>query len=122
MSAGSDRNERDVRPLTRNERALLDAFLRHEFDGVKELRVQARQVTASPRCTCGCGTINLHVAGTAPNSSSSRPVPAEGTVVGADGEPIGGLLLFVDDGGLAGLEVYSYDDPLPMPALEQVRW
>ncbi|SFT82436.1 hypothetical protein SAMN05660657_03301 [Geodermatophilus amargosae] len=44
-------------------------------------------------------------------------------MVSADGEPIGGLLLFVDEGRLSGLEVYSLDDaPLPMPCLERVRW
>jgi hypothetical protein len=35
----------------------------------------------------------------------------------------GGLLLFVEDGRLSGLEVYSLtDDSLPMPDLEHVRW
>jgi hypothetical protein len=111
-----------VRPLTGNERALLDALLRHEFPGVNELRVQARQTSASPGCTCGCGTLDLHVPDTAPRSSASSPVPVEGTVVGADGEPIGGLLLFVEDGRLSSLEVYSLvDDPLPMPLRERVR-
>ncbi len=50
-------------------------------------------------------------------------MPVVGTVVDADGEPIGGLLLFVDDGRLSGLEVYSIaDDPLPVPLPERVRW
>jgi len=67
--------------------------------------------------------LDLHVPDTVPRSSSGSPVPVVGTVVDADGEPIGGLLLFVDDGRLSGLEVYSLaDDPLPMPLPEQVRW
>jgi hypothetical protein len=119
----SQRSEGGVRPLTSNEVTLLDALLRHEFSGVDELRVQAGQVRASPGCTCGCGTLNLHVPDTAPRSGAGNPVPVEGTVVDADGEPIGGLLLFVDDGRLSGLEVYSLvDDPLPMPLPERVRW
>lgn len=85
--------------------------------------MQARQVSASPGCTCGCGTIDLHVPDDGPPSSASSPVPVEGTVVGAGGEPIGGLLLFVDDGRLSSLEVYSLvDDPLPMPLPERVQW
>ena len=122
MRAESEPNEMDVRPLTRSERALLDAFLGNEFEGVAELRVQASQVSASPGCTCGCGTIDLHVPDAVPTSSASSPVPVEGTVVGGDGEPIGGLLLFIDGGHLSGLEVYSYDEPLPLPRPEQVRW
>jgi hypothetical protein len=49
------------RPLTRPERVLLDAFLAHELPGVGELRAQARATTATRGCTCGCGTIDLHV-------------------------------------------------------------
>ena len=112
-----------VRPLTSRELELLDALLRHEFPGVHELRVQARRTSASPGCTCGCGTLALHVPDTAPRSSASNPVPVEGTVVDAAGEPIGGLLLFLDDGRLSGLEVYSLvDDPLPLPSSDRVRW
>jgi hypothetical protein len=32
------------------------------------------------------------------------------------------VLLFLRNGLLQSLEVYSYGDPLPMPALDQVRW
>jgi hypothetical protein len=111
------------RPLTDSELALLNALLGHEFHGVEELRTQVAQVSASPGCTCGCGTLNLHVPVAAPRSSTPSPVAVEGTVVSADGEPIGGLLLFVEEGRLSGLEVYSLDDdPLSMPSLERVRW
>jgi len=49
-------------------------------------------------------------------------VPAEGQVVDSAGNELGGLLLFLQDGSLASLEVYSYDEPLPLPAPETVRW
>ncbi len=112
-----------IRPLTDRERALVIAFLSQEFRGVDELRTQVAQVSASFGCTCGCGTLDLHVPDTLPRSSVNSPVPVEGTVVSADGEPIGGLLLFVEEGRLSGLEVYSLDDdPLPMPSLERVPW
>jgi hypothetical protein len=121
MTDATEPRAGDVRPLTSDERALLDALLRHEFVGVGALRVQARQVQASPGCTCGCGSIDLHVPHTTPRSSAGSPV-SMGEVVGADGQLVGGLLLFLEDGRLAGLEVYSYDDPLPMPRPDQVRW
>jgi hypothetical protein len=47
----------------------------------------------------------------------------EGKVVGADGEQIGGLILFVTDGRLSSLEVYDFvDERLPMPSPDRVRW
>ena len=111
-----------ARGLTAVERTLLDAFLAHDFPGVEELRAQARQATASQGCACGCGTVDLQVSDDLPRSVAESPVPVEGTVVGAGGEPTGGLLLFVEEGRLAGLEVYSFDGPLPLPRVEQVRW
>ena len=105
------------RPLTSTERALLDALLDHEFDGVAELRAQARRATASTGCECGCVTIDLFVPEDAPVSTAPCPLPVEGTVVDAAGEPIGGVLLFVEHGRLAGLEVHSIDEPLSFPAL-----
>jgi hypothetical protein len=100
----------DRRPLTTSERALLDELLDSEFEGVEELRVQARSVSASTGCECGCVTVDLHVPDDLPTSSAESPAPVEGTVVDADGEPIGGVLLFVEQGRLAGLEVYSFDE------------
>jgi hypothetical protein len=109
------------RALTRTERSLLDSLLDHEFDGVAELRVQVEHATASSGCECGCGMIDLHVPPHLPVSSAAGPVPVEGTVLDASGEPIGGVLLFVEHGRLAGLEIYSNDEPLPFWAPERVR-
>jgi hypothetical protein len=113
----------DQRPLSRVERELLDALLAHDFAGVEELREQARSVLASRGCECGCGTIDLSPRDrNAPRSSASSPVVVEGRVVDVDGQAIGGLLLFLREGLLSSLEVYSYDEPLPMPNLDQVVW
>jgi hypothetical protein len=43
-------------------------------------------------------------------------------VVDDRGKTIGGILLFVHEGQLADLEVYSYDEPLPMPSADRVSW
>jgi hypothetical protein len=109
------------RPLTRTERSLLDALLDHDFDGVAELRAQVPHATASLGCECGCGMIDLHVPPELPSSPAAGPAPVEGTVLDASGEPIGGILLFVQEGRLAGLEVYSSDEPLPFLARLRVR-
>ncbi|MEV5962747.1 hypothetical protein AB0L70_13350 [Kribbella sp. NPDC051952] len=113
----------DQRCLSRVERALLDDLLAHDFAGVEPLREQARNVLAGKGCDCGCGTINLTPQDRdAPRSTSSSPAEVEGRVLGADGVDIGGLLLFVRDGLLSSLEVYSYDEPLPLPEPRQVIW
>jgi hypothetical protein len=101
--------------LTRAERALLDSLLEGEFDGVTELRAQARVATASTGCECGCVTVDLHVPDDAPVSRVVGPGPLESSVVDAAGAPIGGVLLFVADGRLSGLEVHALDEPLPVP-------
>jgi hypothetical protein len=108
------------RPLTTTERALLDALLDDEFDGVAELRAQARRATASTGCECGCVTIDLHVPDDVPVSAAGT-APVEGTVVDASGEPIGGVLLFVEQGRLSGLEVHSLDEPLRFSVPLRVR-
>jgi len=114
--------DRAPRPLTRTERALLGALLAHDFTGADVLRAQLDTATASPGCTCGCGTIDLHVPGDAPNAGVAGPAPFEGTVHGPDGRPTGGVLLFVEDGRLARLDVTSYGDPLPVPDPATVTW
>ena len=42
-----------------------------------------------------------------------RPIPAEAVVLGNDGEPIGGVIVFLDRGYLSMLEVYAFgNDPI----------
>ena len=111
------------RPLTEEERCLLDGLLAYDFPGVQELRVQARELRVRKGCTCGCGTIDLIVQDLrlAPSDAVS-PVPVEGHMCGVDGEDVGGVLLFLSDGLLASLEVYSYGEPLALPRSDQVTW
>ena len=110
----------DARPLTANEQALVDALLALEFLGVEALREQAKALLARPGCTCGCGTIELLPQGRPPRSASTSPASSQGRVRNAAGDEIGGLLLFIEHGLLVSLEVYSYDDPLPLPPIAYV--
>lgn len=110
-------------PLSTDERELLDALLRHEFVGAEELRVQASHVEAKSGCACGCGTIDFVLDGApVPRSNAPSPVPVEGRVVDAGGAEVGGLILFLEAGMLQSLEIYSYDQPLPLPRGQQVTW
>lgn len=110
-------------PLTQNERALLEALLAHEFAGVESLRAQVGAAQAKRGCQCGCGTIEFVFNDEGlPLADGPSPVPAEGRVLDATGEDIGGLLLFLEAGLLGSLEVYSYDEPLPLPTPDRVLW
>ena len=111
-------------PLSREERELLNALLAHDFVGVQELREQAGHLLAKRGCDCGCGTIDFVLDGSSvPRSGAASPVPVEGLVFDEDGVEIGGLILFLEEGTMKSLEVYSHDEqPLPLPRREQVTW
>jgi hypothetical protein len=94
-----------------------------DFDGRDALLAQVDAARVVGFCGCGCATVDLAVDSAAPASSSASPTPNEATVLGADGEPIGGLLVFVKDGYLAMLEVYAFSgDPIsPFPSRERLK-
>ncbi len=115
------------RPLNADERSVLDFLLTREFPGRDELVVQARSVqTTGLSCTCGCPSFSLKPDLSLPSApvTDPRPTDAHGT------DPAGtqiGVLLFVDDGYLAEVEIYNFDDHgfagLPDPAaLKLSEW
>lgn len=112
----------DARPLSANEGALVDALLTPDFPGVEALRDQAKSLLARSGCSCGCGTIDLLPQGDPPHSAAVNPAPSEGLIRNADGDEVNGLLLFIRHGLLASLEVYSFDDPLPLPNVALVEF
>jgi hypothetical protein len=113
----------DPTPLVRAEVELLEGFLSHDFPGVEALRAQTRGLLAKRGCTCGCGTIDLIPQGEdLPRSTAADLVEVSGHVLDADGEPIGGVVLWLAGGLLNSLEVYWYDRPIDLPAVRSVQW
>jgi hypothetical protein len=109
-------SDRSLRELTEVERGALDAMLSLEFEGVAELREQAKSVRAWRSCECGCGSIGLEVDPSAPRSSAESGVAPVDGVFGDGSADGGGLILFLRNGWLSELEVWSYGyDPAPMP-------
>ncbi|PYF99329.1 hypothetical protein SAMN05216184_10739 [Georgenia satyanarayanai] len=111
-------------PLPDVARALLEALLAHDLPAAPALRAQAVSVRTRPGCTCGCGTLELVVTDDgAPLAPLHGTFPVEGEVHDDDGTPVAGLLLFVEEGRLSSLEIFSYgDDGLPLPAPDRVTW
>lgn len=113
------------RTLSPTEHRLLTELLAHDVDGADLLRAQLADARVASNCDCGCGSIGFASAGEAvqPDEVRSTLFPVEADVLDDDGEVIGGLLLFVRDGRLFDLEVFSVGHhPLPMPDVSHVRW
>jgi hypothetical protein len=115
----------EPRPLRAEERAALLALLNYaNFEGRDALLAQADAARVVGHCDCGCATVDLAVDASAPAAAPSpSPLPNEAAVLGDDGEPVGGVLVFVSDGYLSMLEVYAYDvEPIsPFPPMERLR-
>ena len=111
------------RPLLPEERATLMAILTHaDFDGRDALVTQALTARIDSYCGCGCATVGLEIDRTIPPALNAQsPIPNEAGVLDADGEEVGGIIVFLDDGYLSSLEIYSWDDPIaPFPALHRL--
>ena len=97
------------RPITATEAKVLVALLEENFRGQGVCDQQVKGIEASKGCECGCPTIDLfvHRESAAPSTASS-PLPVEADVLDEAGEPIGGILIFLKDGYLSEMELYSY--------------
>jgi hypothetical protein len=112
------------RPATSDEVRLLSALLAHDVEGAVPLREQLSVAKIVSSCGCGCGSIGFVFDDHTPAPSSTATLfPVEGEILDDRGNVVGGLLLFVVDGRLHDVDVYSYDgDPLPLPDAQRVRW
>jgi hypothetical protein len=102
------------RALTGTERGVLEVMLSARFEGIHTLREQARTVTVSGCCTCGCPSIELRPAPEAPRAPEIRtPVPCIGILNTTNSNPPSPrILLYVVEGWMRYLELV-YDSPDP---------
>ena len=115
--------DRTGRPLTDAESDVLSSLLALDFSGVTELRCQAPSARVVGTCSCGCASVELEVDKEhCPPSSAGRPIPAEATVLDRSGNPIGGVIVFLEAGYLSYLEIYSFDKPIEVfPPLDRLQ-
>jgi hypothetical protein len=114
----------EERSLNADEARVLDQLLSLDFPGASELRLQQAHARVVGRCQCGCATVDLAVdISSAPPAQGVRsPIPAEAEVVGEGEQPPGGVIVFLKDGYLSGLEIYSYGEPIrAWPAAGSLR-
>jgi hypothetical protein len=101
----------DFRVPTDREREILELLLSVEMDGIEELRAQMPFARVA-RWDCGCSSFSIEVDRTsAPQSSITRSPAVEAiTWEREDVNAAFDLLLWVDDGWLAGVEIVDYVD------------
>lgn len=105
---------------------MLDLMLGQDFPGAESLRSQVPFVQVVGRCDCGCATIDLEVAPGAPRATPdvrSRVIPVTGYVGSDIDQPKAGIIVFVDEGFLSGLEIYRLAEPAPheWPDLAEIQ-
>jgi hypothetical protein len=104
------------RPLSTEERTLLEWLLAHGFSNASRYAAQLPHITVVSRCTCGCPTIDLAVDGKQTFGASELIADVEGR------SPEGilvGVILHGREGQLAELEVYPIDEiqgPFALPS------
>ena len=97
------------RELDSDETRVLNALLSLDFEEAEIVRQQLPSARVVGRCDCGCASVDLQVAdGPRPAVTISSPIPPEATVFDGRGQPIGGVILFLNDGFLSMLEVYAF--------------
>jgi hypothetical protein len=111
------------RPLSAEERLMLDLVLSSDFAGVDELREQVTSAVVVGGCDCGCPSVDLRARhGASAAGLDSRLVPSELEVMPAGDELPAQVILFADNGRLSYLEyVFFGETPAKWPDPSRVR-
>lgn len=121
MSNVGKASEPQNRPITDEERSLIDWLLNHGVPGAEKFLPQVDSLVVVSRCTCGCPTVDF--------SASGEAVPHESDhiladyLASVDGQDVG-VILFQRGGRLISLEVYSTagsDKPFGLPKIETLH-
>lgn len=118
------------RPLSPGERAVLLALLgAADFDGRDVLLEQVDSATVVGYCPCPCATVALEVPPSARRAPRmpERTIPNQAGVLNAEGQTIGGIIVFADEGYLSAIEIFDYgfdygDGPIsPLPSVDRLE-
>lgn len=96
------------RPLTAEERSLVQWLLEHGNPDAAALLPQLAEAWVVSRCGCGCASINFAIGGMAPPSSQGMHILSDYVWQTAEGATCG-VFVFSVGGQLAGMEVVSLD-------------
>lgn len=108
------------RTLTGHERALVRWLLEHGDPDADELLPQIEMLSVFQKCTCGCPTVYFAFNGEPVARKGKRLISDH--LAKVDGQDVG-VMLFVNNGRISSLEVYSCagtDKPFGLPAIESI--
>ncbi|MFD5511659.1 hypothetical protein ACFWIB_28365 [Streptomyces sp. NPDC127051] len=112
------------RPLNPAERVVLEYILVRDVTGSSELRSQIGQAEVVGTWAPGSVSTDLRVPEPVQRTSlATGLVPVDAHVLDEQGQYIGELLVWVEDGALAGLEYVWITDEMPtaLPPVERIR-
>jgi hypothetical protein len=110
------------RPLSEDERILVQWMLEHGTKDAPSFLAQLSQARVAGRCRCGCASVNFSVAGKRP-SVTGMDILSDYDWEDAKGHKFGAFV-FAQGGSLAGLDVYSIDGavtPTYLPKPDQLH-
>lgn len=109
----------EERALTRDERVLIEWLLEHGEPGARSFLPQLAETTVIGRCPCGCVSVDLAVGGRIPPEGVGLAVLSD--YVWHEGDLPFGVFGFAKGGFVAGLDVYSFTDPVKkLPDIERL--
>ncbi|WP_153340788.1 hypothetical protein [Nocardia aurantia] len=112
------------RALNAAERALLVHILSVEFAGAAELRSQIEQVEVTAIRTSHSVSVDFRVREPLRRATAlTNLVPVDAHVLDGAGEYLGEVLVWIEDGALAGLEYAWVTDDMPtrLPEIASIR-
>lgn len=110
------------RKISVEELEVIRAWLDHDVDGAKKLRSQlSTELEVFASCGCRCPSIGF-VHPDATDSPGVDIFDVDAEIVDAAGTSVGGMVLFTKADRLHDVDIHSWFDELPFPALWQIRW
>ena len=101
--------EPEHRPLTTEESTLLDWLIANGSPEAQRYSSQASKIGVVGRCTCGCPSLDLALAGNTERTTGPSEILADFDGTTDDGVPVG-VILHAREGQISELEVYAISD------------
>jgi len=111
------------RPLTQEERKLLEWLLANGSPDAKPYLSQIASVNVVGRCTCGCPTIDLALGDREQRKTAPSIILADSVGKTPEGIEVG-VIVHAREGEISELEVYAMPDwkgPFNLPSVESLK-
>jgi hypothetical protein len=115
--------QRERRPLTKEERTLLEWLITNGNPDAQQYTSQIADVTVVGRCTCGCPSIDLAVGDHEQRKSGPSTILADFEGKTREGIEVG-VILHAREGHISELEVYAIPDvkaPFNLPIIVSLK-